>query len=121
MLRKFRQDSDAWLVYAEFLFSHPQLKPGGRENQQSSTLTADFWTKKKTAEKVVDVHAGLERARALLPRALQSLEKRTHIPVISRFAQVRPDWRNALFDFFTLVLVYHSVCWFTILCVCLLF
>ena len=61
MSRKFRQTPRIWLAHFEFLFSN---------------------------EHMVTERNGIDRARNLLPRALQALPDRDHVSVISKFAQV---------------------------------
>lgn len=63
MLKKFTQDPKVWINYATFLFE-----------------TGD--------NNASDAGAGAEKARALLPRALQTLPKFTHFDLTLKFAQL---------------------------------
>lgn len=64
MLKKFTQDPKVWINYATFLFE---------------TVDVDTST---------DGAAGADKARALLPRALQTLPKYTHFDLTLKFAQL---------------------------------
>lgn len=64
MLKKFTQDPKVWINYATFLF--------GTATDAESTDTA----------------GGADKARALLPRALQTLPKHTHFDLTLKFAQL---------------------------------
>lgn len=63
MLKKFTQDPKVWINYATFLF----------ETDDDSSSSAS---------------SGAEKARALLPRALQTLPKFTHFDLTLKFAQL---------------------------------
>ncbi|KAK5059685.1 hypothetical protein LTR84_009568 [Exophiala bonariae] len=69
MLKKFTQDPKVWINYATFLF--------GTTAEADSSATTN-----------TDTAAGADKARALLPRALQTLPKHTHFDLTLKFAQL---------------------------------